>query len=29
MSALMQEKLKIYSYYIENGTLPPGNKIFR
>ncbi|WP_426994316.1 RHS repeat domain-containing protein [Methylomonas sp. CM2] len=29
VTALIQEKLKIYSYAIENGELPPGNKIFR
>ncbi|WP_157203499.1 hypothetical protein [Methylomicrobium agile] len=29
VQALIQEKLKIYSYVIDNGTLPPGNKIFR
>ena len=27
--ALIQEKLKIYSYFIEKGSLPPGNRIFR
>lgn len=26
---LIVEKLKIYGYYIDNGCLPPGNKIFR
>ncbi len=26
---LIVEKIKIYGYYIENGCLPPGNKIFR
>ena len=26
---LIVEKLKIYGYYLENGYLPPGNKIFR
>ncbi len=27
--ALIQEKLKIYSYFLINGSLPPGNRIFR
>jgi hypothetical protein len=27
--ALVQEKLKIYSYFLEHGSLPPGNYIFR
>ncbi len=26
---LIVEKIKIYGYYIDNGCLPPGNKIFR
>ena len=26
---LIVEKIKIYGYYIENGCLPPGNRIFR
>ena len=25
----MMEKAKIYNYFFQNGTLPPGNKIFR
>lgn len=25
----MMEKTKIYNYFFQNGTLPPGNKIFR
>ena len=25
----MMEKAKIYNYFIQNGSLPPGNKIFR
>lgn len=25
----VQEKLMIYNYYFQNGSLPPGNKIFR
>lgn len=29
VQALVQEKLKIYSYFIIYGTLPPGNRIFR
>jgi RHS repeat-associated protein len=29
MQALIQEKLKLYSYALEHGTLPPGNAIFR
>lgn len=29
MQAFIQEKMKIYSYFLENGVLPPGNKIFR
>lgn len=29
MQALMQEKLKLYSYALEHGALPPGNSIFR
>lgn len=24
-----EEKIHIYQYYLENGHLPPGNKIFR
>jgi hypothetical protein len=23
------EKMKIYNYFLQNGHLPPGNKIFR
>ena len=26
---LIMEKIKLYGYYINNGCLPPGNKIFR
>ncbi len=26
---LIVEKIMLYTYYIENGCLPPGNKIFR
>jgi hypothetical protein len=29
MGVLEQEKLKIYSYFLIDGSLPPGNKIFR
>ena len=25
----VQEKIMIYGYYFQNGTLPPGNRIFR
>jgi hypothetical protein len=25
----IEEKRKLYGYFIRNGTLPPGNKIFR
>lgn len=25
----VQEKIMIYDYFMINGTLPPGNKIFR
>jgi len=25
----VMEKIKIYQYYINNGHLPPGNRIFR
>ncbi|MGN8055121.1 DUF6443 domain-containing protein [Pedobacter sp. 22163] len=29
MEIKIQEKIMIYSYFIEHGALPPGNKIFR
>jgi hypothetical protein len=29
MSIKIAEKAKIYNYFITNGQLPPGNKIFR
>lgn len=29
MQIKVEEKMKIYNYYINNGHLPPGNKIFR
>ena len=25
----LMEKMKIYTYFFQNGKLPPGNKIFR
>ncbi len=29
MEILIQEKRMIYGYFFRNGTLPPGNRIFR
>ena len=29
MQIKIAEKSKIYNYFISNGQLPPGNKIFR
>ncbi len=29
MEIRIQEKIMIYGYFMEHGTLPPGNSIFR